>query len=356
MPDAYPVLTYDQLDGWAEDDHLAAFSTFRASCPAAGEAGLRPGMVPPRALLQACDAARQVEPASAREARLFFEAWFVPREISRQGFVTGYFEPEIEGSLAPTAAHPAPLLARPDDLITVSGADRPTGWDAAVLGARQGPAGLEPYPDRAAIEAGALGAKAVPLIFLDPVDLFMTHVQGSVRVRLPDGTSVRFAYAARNGRPYTSIGRLLAQRLGVPPSEMTADRLYGWLRANPDEGRALMRENASYIFFRRADELDPARGPLGGAAVQLTPLRSLAVDRSQWAYGLPVFVETHLPGSSGAPEPFARLMVAQDTGSAIVGPARGDIFFGSGAEAGLRAGLVRERARFVVLWPRRATE
>ena len=286
------------------------------------------------------------------------EARFQPYEVrpasAPRGFLTGYYEPEAEGSLTRTQEFVAPLLARPDDLVTVGPGEAQPGLPEGAFARRTG-AGLSPYPDRAAIEDGALGHQARPIAFLrDAVAVLIVQVQGSARIRLPDGGTVRVAYAGRNGQPYTSVARVLVETLGIPPAEMTASRLTEWLRAHPGEAPGLIRRNRSYVFFRVADELDPRDGPVGGAGVPLTAGRSLAVDRSAWSYGLPVWLEGDIPGPDGAVEPLRRLVVAQDTGTAIIGPARGDLFFGSGEEAGRQAGLVRHPARFVVLWPKPA--
>lgn len=260
----------------------------------------------------------------------FVEARFVAIALAGPGFLTGYYEPELEGALTPSPDYPTPLLAMPDPA--------PTGW-----------------PDRAAIEDGALGATAYPVAYLrDPVDAFVVQIQGSTRLRLVDGQVVRLAYAGHNGHPYTGIARLLAERLGVAPSRMDADRLSDWLRRNPEEGRAVMHENRRYVFLRRADELDPAAGPVGAAGVQLEPGRSLAVDARIWPYGLPIRLTGTLPRPGHGEAPFDRLVVAQDTGTAITGPGRGDLFVGSGAEAGRLAGLMHQRVGVTVLWPRGA--
>ena len=186
----------------------------------------------------------------------------------------------------------------------------------------------------------------------EPGEAFIIHVQGSARIRLDDGSVMRVAYAGRNGRPYTSIGRLLVQQGEMDLETMTLEKLMGWLKDHPEPAKALMRQNQSYIFFREASELAPEDGPIGGAGIPLVPGRSLAVDRSLWAYGLPVWLDGQLPLTLDTAEPLQRLMIAQDTGSAIVGPARGDFFFGSGEEAGRRAGLLRHPVRFVVLQPK----
>ena len=204
----------------------------------------------------------------------------------------------------------------------------------------------------------------------DHAELFITQVQGSARLKLPEGRVSRLVYAGRNGYPYTSIGRKIVERGEMTLEEMTLAKLMAYLRADPARGRALMEENRSYVFFARDDALDPARGPIGGAGVPLTPQRSLAVDRALWPYGLPVYIDASpltppvkdppagndLKGRDFGPrQPLRRLMIAQDTGSAIVGPARADFFMGSGAEAGERAGLVRDPLRFIVLLPKPPT-
>jgi membrane-bound lytic murein transglycosylase A len=268
------------------------------------------------------------------------------------GFLTGYYEPEFRGSRSKTAAYPVPLLARPDDLVTIPQGGTLPGIAPDLQAARRTATGYEPYPDRAAIEGGALASRARPIVHVrEPGEAFIIHVQGSARIRLDDGSVMRVAYDGRNGQPYTSIGRLLVEQGAMAADTMTLERLMGWLRDHPEPARALMRRNRSYIFFREAAELAPESGPIGGAGIALTPGRSLAVDRSIWAYGLPFWLDGELPLTLERTEPLRRLMIAQDTGSAIVGPARGDYFFGSGAEAGTRAGLLRHRPRFVVLLP-----
>jgi membrane-bound lytic murein transglycosylase A len=352
-------LPFSDLAGWEADDHAAALKVFRRSCEAivSDTPALRPADRTSADLRAVCQAALALPKDCARpEARRFFETHFAPmhvRPASGRGFLTGYFEPEYEGSLTPTPDFSTPLLERPDDLVTLPQGETLPGLEPGLQAGRRTAAGLEPYPDRAAIEAGALADRAKPVVFLrDAVEAFVIHVQGSARIRLTGGGTVRVAYAGRNGRPYTSIGRILVEEGHVPLGEMSLERLMAWLRANPEQGRDIMRRNRSYIFFRLAEELDPADGPIGGAGLPLTPGRSLAVDRAVWSYGLPFWLEGELPVPGAESEPLRRLMIAQDTGSAIVGPARGDFFFGSGAEAGTRAGLLRHAARFVVLAPK----
>jgi membrane-bound lytic murein transglycosylase A len=351
---------FDQLEGWTSDDHAAAFAAFRRSCEALarGDPALRPAEPGSQDLRVIClRAAALPARSNPEEARRFFEQSFAAFEVvpeAGRGFLTGYFEPEYEGALEPSAEFRAPLLARPDDLVTMAQGETLPGLGPGLQAARRTEAGnYEPYPDRAAIETGALGERARPIAWVrEPGQAFIIQVQGSARLRLADGRTLRVAYAGRNGHPYTSIGRILVEEGRIPKHEMTLARLMGWLAANPDEAGDLMRRNRSFVFFRVADELAPSDGPIGGAGHPLVAGRSLAVDRTLWSYGLPVWLEGELPVSLTASEPLRRLMIAQDTGSAIVGPARGDFYFGSGAEAGVRAGLLRHAVRFVVLWPR----
>jgi membrane-bound lytic murein transglycosylase A len=353
-------IAFADLPGWARDDHAAALAAFRLTCPLVieGRAALRPAVLTSGDLAAACRAALDLpEDAPAEAARSFFEAWFVPHRIvppGGDGFLTGYFEPELAGSLGPTARFSTPLRARPADLVSLAEGETRPGLDPALRAALpDGAGGFRAVPTRAEIEEGALDADAPPIVWLEePGEAFIVHVQGSARVRLEDGRVLRVGYAGRNGHPYTSIGRLLVERGAIDRDAMSLERLLAWLRENPEDARALMRENASYIFFRVLDDHDPALGPVGGAGTPLVPHRSLAVDRSLWPYGLPFWLAGAIPDAEGRETPLARLMIAQDTGSAIVGPARGDYFAGSGARAGTQAGLIRHRVAFVALLPR----
>ncbi|MEZ0168860.1 murein transglycosylase A [Microvirga sp. TS319] len=351
-------LSFGDLDSWKDDDHAAAFRAFLRSCRAldASAAELRPAQAPERDLLAICRLALKSPDLPRDEARRFFETHFTPFAVvppAGSGFLTGYYEPEFQGSRTPDSRYTVPLLARPDDLVTIPQGETLPGIDKGLQAARRTGQGYEPYPDRAAIEDGALGTLAKPIVYLrEPGEAFIIHVQGSSRIRLTDGSVMRVAYAGRNGRPYTSIGRVLVQRGEMDLESMTLAKLMGWLKDHPGPARELMRQNRSYIFFREANELAPEDGPIGGAGFPLVPGRSLAVDRQLWTYGLPFWLEGDLPLTLERSEPLRRLMIAQDTGSAIVGPARGDFFFGSGDEAGIRAGLLRHAVRFVVLKPK----
>lgn len=354
LPASARPVSFADLAGWSAAPTAAAFEAFRSGC--AQPPALRKGAEPPPGLEAACRAAAELSPTDDEAARRFFELWFVPHRIEAgaRGFLTGYYEPEFPASLTPAPGYGAPLFARPADLVTLEAGASPAGLPPGLQAARRRiDGGLEPYPTRRAIDEGALGAAAAVIAWMrDPVDRFIIQVQGSARLRLPDGRAVRVAYAGRNGHPYTSLGRLLSQRENIPPAELTMDRLVARLKAEPDPNR-LIWENQSFVFFRLAPELRPDQGPIGGAGLPLTPGISIAADRAIWAYGLPMWLSGEIPGAErGMVEPLQRLAIIQDTGSAIVGPARFDLYWGSGDAAGFRAGLTRHPVDAAVLWPR----
>jgi membrane-bound lytic murein transglycosylase A len=353
-------LSFDALAGFADDDAFAAFAAFRdwARAAAAGTAPLRVGRAPSPRLIAAARAALEAHIKDAHAARRFFVERFRPWRVRSDasdgaGFLTGYYEPRLDASLTRTAEFSAPLLARPNDLETFAPGGAPAGFDPKLAaGQRLADDALRPYPDRAAIEAR--GGEAVAWL-ADDVEVFFAQVQGSARLRFADGREARLVYDGRNGQPYTSIGRLLIEAGEIGETEMSLARLKAWLRTNGlrpgEKGRAILQRNRSYVFFRLEAHSDPSLGPIGGAGIALTPLRSIAIDRTIWSYGLPFWIDAVLPWEDGAPTPFRRLMIAHDTGSAILGPARADIFFGGGDAAGARAGDIRHRGAMVVLLP-----
>ena len=355
------AVSFAALPGWTEDRHLDAFRAFQRGChqPAA----LRTGLAAPSALMRACEAAVSVTSPDDRMARAFFERWFTPIRITPHspdgtaapGFLTGYFEPEYPGSLTRSADFPTPLYGRPSDLVTLDAGTVIPGLPAGFQAARRLEDGrLFAYPDRREIDTGTTALEWPVIAWLrDPVDRFVMQVQGSARLRLSDGSVVRIAYAGRNGHPYVSLGRLLSQAEKIPPAEMTMDRLVARLKADADWGRTFIWNNPSFVFFRLATELDPHDGPIGGAGVPLTAHRSMAADRALWSYGLPVWLDGEIPTAiRGKTEPLRRLGIIQDTGSAIVGAARFDLFYGSGPDAGFVAGLTRHAVEATILWPR----
>lgn len=342
-------LSFADLPGWAADDQAAAFQAFAGSCRAIRDdvPPSRPAQPPDEALKRVCARALALGRPDAEAARAFFEREFRPWRVGT-GVLTGYYEPEIEGSRTRTARFDTPLLARPADLVTIPDGGTLPGVPDGLGGARKGAAGYEPYPDRAAIEDGALAGRGLELVWAERVDAFFVHIQGSTRVKLPNGDAVRLAFDGRNGRKFTGIGRLMVERGLLARGSTSMASIRRWLAENPSDGRALMRENQSYIFFRIDEALKDADGPLGAQNVPLEPGRSIAVDRGIWTYGLPFWLEGRFP-DGGA---IRRLVVAQDTGSAILGAARGDYFAGTGDAAGAVAGGMKQQTGFVVLLPR----
>ncbi len=345
-PGVQPV-AISQLPGWAGDDQTGALLAFRRSC----------GKINRNAWNAAC-AAASTAPPDPQSARRFFETQFNAYRITpsgdARGFLTGYFEPEVRGSRVRAPGFEVPVYRRPDDLVTDGGRTNATQDDKRLEAMRRTANGqLVPFYTRAEIEAGALDNRGLELIWLaDPVDAFFIHVQGSARVRLTDGSTMRLAFAAKNGQPYTSIGRVLVDRNEIPEGEVSMQSIRDWFARNPARIAEITDRNKSYIFFRELPGGDPSLGPVGAQGLALTAMRSLAVDRNFHQLGTPFWISGTLPGVNGADQPYSQLMIAQDTGSAILGAARGDIFFGSGDEAGRRAGLTQHRADFFMLLPK----
>jgi membrane-bound lytic murein transglycosylase A len=335
------------LPGWAEDQHAVALAAFLRGCAAfAGEAAPAP---PPPRLAPHCAEAARLPRQNDDAARRFFETRFVPEPAGR-GLMTGYFEPELRGAREPSPAFPAALRPRPADLVELN----PAGLTPAERGIRRRVGDrIEPFPDRAGIEAGALDDTAPPFLWLaDSVEKFFLQIQGSGRVLLPDGGVVRVGYAGQNGHRYVPVGRLLIERGAIPRERMSLQAIRAWLAAAPpEEAAALLAANPSYVFFRLVEGLSAKDGPIGTLGAPLTPGRSIAVDSALIPLGLPVWVETRDPVSG---QPLRRLMLAQDTGGAIRGPGRGDWFWGWGAFAEERAGRMREAAALTLLRPRPA--
>ncbi|MEM6666363.1 MAG: MltA domain-containing protein [Pseudomonadota bacterium] len=350
-------ISFDDLEGWRSDDHAAAFSVFLRSCARVGSPAADPrpagsGVPNHKAI---CDEALAAGTLHERAAWDFFETRFCPHVVTDgDGLLTSYYEPELPGSLEPTAEFSVPLYALPDDLVNRRDADPDLLWPGDVTAAMAADEqSYRPYHDRNALDGGILDGRGLELVYLaDPVDAFFVHIQGSTRIRLKDGSSLRIGYAGKNGHPYTSVGRALLRDGMIDPTAANAEAMKSWMRANPAVARIYMHMNRSFVFFRVIDGLDDELGPVGGQGVQLTAGRSLAIDRDLYAYGLPFWIEADLPGQNGAEsDRFQRLMVAQDTGAAIKGPTRGDIFWGTGGDAGAYAGQIKVPGKFVILLP-----
>jgi membrane-bound lytic murein transglycosylase A len=347
--DTAPI-AFSDIPGWTADDQSAAFCAFRRSSDrlnavtgsdartaTSRDATLRLGAAP-----------------SPDGARRFFEDNFRAYLVAPQpkgAIVTGYFEPELAGSLEPVHPFTVPVHAMPDDLVLIPEGGRPDALAEDLTAARAAPEGMVPYYTRQEIEEGALSGRGLEIAYLaDRADAFVMHVQGSGLIRLPDGRSLRIGFAGKNGHPYSSIGKLLVERGELAPANASLEAVLGWMRADARRGQLLMWENRSYIFFRVLDETEAATGAHGAFGVPLTPGRSLAVDPRYHRLGLPIWVSApSLKTADGIP--FNRLMIAQDTGSAIRGPVRGDIFWGTGAEAGRIAGETNQPCDFCILIP-----
>jgi membrane-bound lytic murein transglycosylase A len=356
----YIPLSWSDVPGWNDDDHLAAFQTFRASCRsiAAQHDATPDSRALGTSLRDPCRAARAADISDGVKARGFFEANFTPVKISRlgedDGFVTGYYEPVIPGSRTQTDVYNVPVYRRPSNLFvrgySQASPDLPNkGPVYRKIGRRK----LVPYYDRGEIEDGAIAGRGLEICWLkDPTDLLFAQIQGSARVRLADGSTIRINYDSYNGYPYTAVGRVLIDRGIIPKEEMSMQKIRDWMEANPDGAKDVRRQNRSYIFFHEVplSEKDEA---IGAQGVQLTPGRSIAVDKSLHVYGTPFFIAGELPiESDKSKTPFRRLMIAQDTGSAIVGPARADLYFGAGPDAGKISGRLKNSMRFVMLVPK----
>lgn len=346
---------FSTLPGWLADDHRAAFRAFRQSALVLSDhpPKSRQLSVDTVALAEALSRASTL-PAdvSDNQARAFFEAEFEAFEIMPEtgaGFFTGYYEPIVMGSRIKTDRFKTPLYRAPDDLVELDPASIPANIDPSYRFARNNTGALTPYFDRAEIEAGALKGRGLEFVYVeDPVDAFFIHIQGAARIELADGDTMRVTYAAKSGHPYTPIGRVLIELGELAKGKATMATIRAWLAANREQAGSIMARNRSFIFFREAPVDNPGCGPIAAAKVPLSAERSLAVDRLVHSFHTPIWVETTLPDGDA----FRRLMISQDTGTAIVGPARGDIFFGSGDRAGAIAGEMASAGRFVVLAPR----
>jgi len=307
----HDILEFDDLRGWKSDDHAAALAVFVETCPDMDDPDW-----------QALCALAQTGP----EARTFFELFFRPVMISNgdPSLFTGYYEPELRGALRPDARYRYPVYAMPPE------ARESSPW----------------LTRREILTSDVMRGRGLEIAWVDdPVELFFLQIQGSGRIRLPDGRMIRVGYGGANGHPYRSIGVELVRRGVYEAHQVSAQVIKTWVRRNPEAGEELLFHNPSYVFFRRIDEVPPERGPLGAMNRSVTRGRTLAVDPAYVPLGAPVWIEKE------GQAPIRRLMVAQDTGSAIKGPQRADIFFGTGSEAGRAAGRLRDPGRMLVLMP-----
>ena len=351
---------FADLAGWADDEIAESLPAFRRSCErmlrqpdgALGGDGYAGDVADWRPV---CAAAAAL-PAGDSAMRAFLEAHFQPVLVRNNdqadGLFTGYFEASLNGSRRRHGRYRVALYRRPADLVSVDlGLFRDEFKGRRIAGRVDGGA-LKPYPDRTAINLGALADRGLEILWVDdPIDAFFLHIQGSGLVELDDGEVVRIGYAGQNGRPYVAIGGPLIAAGAIAADQMSMQAIRDWLADNPGEAEAMMRRNPAYVFFREL----AGDGPIGAQGAVLTPGRSLAVDRRWHALGVPIWLDGMAPDPPAGPtaaEPLRRLMVAQDTGGAIRGPVRGDVFWGHGKAAAAIAGRMQHPGRIWLLLPR----
>ena len=350
---------YERLPGWKGDHHSSALPPLIKSCQKLAGRAPDEAMGPAKEMghvsdwLPICRDAQLIRPGNDTEAQYFFEsrfdAYLVNVNLNPRGLFTGYFEPELHGSWTRDQRYRHPIFSRPKDLLSAALGAFDEKWRGQHIAGRLEGNKLVPYLTRDEIDNGALTGRQLEILWIDnPIDAFFVHIQGSGRVTLADGSHVRIGYAGRNGHRYTAIGRELVAMRAMKLKDVTMPAIRTWLEANPVGGQAVMKRNKAYIFFRIID----GDGPIGAQGVVLTAGRSLAVDRKYIPLGIPLWLATTEPGTKRE-KPLCRLVIAQDTGSAIKGPVRGDLFWGYGREAGEKAGLMKEQGQYFLLLPKR---
>lgn len=358
-------VTFADLPGWSSDSLAGAIPSFLRSCTVLAR---RPADAPLNAAVpeagragewsDVCAAAGRVPAADEAQARAFFTQWFRPYRAANngepKGLFTGYYEIELHGSRTKSPQFPVPIYGLPKDLVTADLKEFDPALSGKTIIGRVAGGKFHPYPDRASIESIGLGSNAPVIAWADNAfDVFFLHIQGSGVIRMPSGESVRVGYAAKNGQPYRAVGRVLVERGALAKDDVSMQSIRAWLAANPSEADAVMASNPSYVFFRelpRASGGVPRDGPDGAMGVTLTAGRSLAVDRRFMPLGAPIWLNAQNPDR---PEVRTqRLVVAQDTGGAITGPVRGDVFWGTGHDAAERSGRMREFGSYYLLLPR----
>jgi membrane-bound lytic murein transglycosylase A len=340
----YEMQDWAALPDWNSDNLAEALPAFLLSCNALKNAA---------EWVSACTAAAQVRKSDPMAARQFFESAFVPWLVrnadgASEGLVTGYYEPLLHGSRVFGRNYRFPVYGVPPDLVVVDLAESNPDLKGIRLRGRMQDKKIVPYFTRADIERGLAPLRGREILWVDdPIDLFFLHVQGSGRVRLPGGETVRIGFAEHNGHPYKSIGKILVERGELAADKASMQGIRQWAAKNPAKLAPLMQQNPAFVFFR---ELPASSfGPIGAQGVPLTPGRSIAVDAMTTPLGAPVFLSTTVPLSA---RPLNRLVIAQDTGTAIKGAVRADYFWGFGDEAGQSAGRMRQSGRMWILYPR----
>jgi membrane-bound lytic murein transglycosylase A len=353
---------FNELRGWQHDNLSQAFGPFLRSCkiikkqPPERQMGKDGFAGTIEDWQRICRAAMEFRDGiSSDNARRFFESWFDPYQIkdngNSQGLFTGYYEPQLRGSRHPSKKYHVALYRRPSDLVSANLGKFRKDWEGREVAGRLKGNRLVPYASRALIEQGALKGQGLELLWVDNIiDAFFLHIQGSGRVLLDNGEVVRVGYAGRNGQPYFAIGRELVKMGAVLKDNISLQTIRDWLEKNPGQATWLMNKNKSYVFFREFKGAGKQGGPVGAGGVALTPGRSLAVDRKYLPMGVPMWLDSSHPLSN---KPLRRMMVSQDTGGAIIGPVRGDFFWGAGSQAREAAGRMKQAGQLYILLPRR---
>ncbi len=358
----YEPVEFESVPGWSTDCVARALQVFAETADALCEDCRQPSPSPVVCALKdlANEAGRLVvRGVNAAAGRAFFEDRFVAHKVVHEGsdgLYTGYYEPELLAARQPDDRFCVALLKRPADLVNIVGDDMRGALGHDLTHARDVDGHLRPFATREEIECGALAGQRLEFLYLeDPVDAFFLHVQGSGLVIFPDGKRVRIGYDGKNGHPYTSVGKYVADNGWMAREDVTLDVLKAWLQEDPERGRRAMWQNRSFIFFKELGPAEDVRAT-GVKDIPLTKGRSLAVDTRYHQIGSPVFVSApSIMHGDDDGLPFQRLMVAQDVGSAITGPERGDIYFGTGELAGYRAGITQHRGNMFVLVPKGVT-
>lgn len=326
---------FRDLSGWQNEDHKKALQAFIHSCnkfakmPQKRDIGGQIGDIKVGDFRDVCEIAGLVKTMSIKQTQNFFENWFRPfivetRSGKTEGLFTGYYEASLNGSRVKTEKYKYPIYAKPNDLSS------------------------EVYFTRADIEDGALEGENLEILYVDDkIDLFFMHIQGSGRVMMPNGAQIRVAYAARNNHPFTGVTNYMVDKGYINRSQMNAMSVRQWLKDNPDKAEEVMNVNAAFTFFK----ISEGEYIVGGQGVPLTSGHSLAVDKSIIPYGMPLWLETTLTGKNGTRPNYSHLFIAQDTGSAIKGTIRGDIFFGYGKQAEEDASYMASQGRYFMLLP-----
>ncbi len=363
VPEEQPLrlfpASYSDLPGWGKDDFAGLAQAFSRSCarilkrPADSAMGALPESGVAGDWQGPCRSFMALGNASPAALRSFFETNFqafgVRAGRDSKGLFTGYYEAGLHGSRQRFGPYQIPLYARPGDLVMVNLGEFRDELKGQRIAGRVKDGNLKPYETREQIVNGQWPHNDKVLLWVDdPVDAFFVQIQGSGVVDLPDGREMRIGYAGQNGHPYYAIGRELIARGALDKEEVSLQSIQAWLEAHPRQADEIMNTNRSYVFFRELE----GEGPLGGEGVALTPGRSLAVDRSLLSYGLPLWVDIEPPMEGE--NRLQRMMIAQDTGGAINGPVRGDVFWGHGERAEALAGHMKSEGRYWVLLPKTA--